>query len=300
MIVIAKEAETKLLEELQACREDHPTQRCLYMAFSAVDVPKKELFESFLKLLHEVPDAYNAQVFICQDRDVFILMQGFMQRHFTDFLKTLAAELHKPELVNLGDIMEVGLNWTKLDTMCQRKMEKIRNELAKETEEKRKEEAEKATLEIMDTLDPGEISSIARRRAKRTSPVVMVVDDDQIVRTLVGNVLREKYDWTYAKDGQGALREYVASAPDVLFLDIGLPDINGHDVLESIFQMDPDAHIIMFSSHKDKQNIMRALEAGAKGFIGKPFTRDKLFQYIDRAPHLAGKRERGGVHAGTI
>ncbi len=298
MIVIAKDAEIKLLDDLRICHQENPLQRCFFMAFSRADVPKKELFDSFLKLLQDVPDSYAAQVYICHDHDVFVLMQGFMQRQFTDLLGKMAGELGKEEMVNLADVMEVGAHWAKLETMCQRKIEKIQNELAKETEEKRKEAAEKDTLEILNKLDPDQVFSIAQRRENRISPLVMIADDDQIARALVGNVVRENYDWVYAKDGKNALREYVASAPDVLFLDIGLPDMSGHDVLECLFQIDPDAYIIMFSGRKDKENIMRALEAGAQGFIGKPFTREKLYQYINRSPHLAGKiggskKERG-------
>ena len=300
MIVIAKDAETKLLEEGKACRRESPSQRCFYMAFSRADVPKKELFESFLKLLQDVPDSYRAQMYICHDNDVYIFMHGFMQRHFTDFLKNLSDDLKRDELINLADVMEVGIHWAKIETMCQRKIEKIQSEQAQETEEKRKENVEKITLEIMDKLDPELVSSVADRREKRPSPMVMIVDDDQIARTLAGNVIKESYNWTYAKDGRSALTEYAANAPDVLLLDIGLPDLNGHDVLECIFQMDPDAYIIMFSGRKDKQNIMKALEAGAKGFIGKPFTREKLFQYINRSPHLLNKQKKENNYAHIV
>lgn len=299
MIVIAKDAETKLLEDLRICRQENPVERCFYMAFSSADVPKEALFESFLKLLQDVPDSYKAQVYICHDRDVFILMQGFMQRQFTDFLKKLAEDIGKNELTHLADVMEVGVHWAKLETLCQRKIEKIQIEQAKDTEERRKEIAEKMTLDVLGKLNPELVTTIAKRREERPSPVIMVVDDDQIARTLVGNVVRENYDCTYAKDGKSALMEYVASAPDVLFLDIGLPDINGHDVLECLFQIDPAAYIIMFSGRKDKQNIMRALESGAQGFIGKPFTREKLYQYILHSPHLLKKlkRQKNYVHS---
>lgn len=297
MIVIAKDAETKLLETLRICRQENPVQRCFYMAFSKVDVPKKELFESFLKLLQDVPDSYTAQVYICHDRDVFILMQGFMQRQFTDFLQRLSNDLKNGSLLEVADVMEIGVHWPKLETMCQRKIEKIQAEQAHETEEKRKEVAEKTTLEVLETLDPQLVTTIAQRRQARPDPIVMVVDDDQIARTLVGNVVREKYDCAYAKDGKNALAEYVASTPDIIFLDIGLPDINGHDVLECLFQIDPAAYIIMFSGRKDKENIMRALEEGAQGFIGKPFTRENLFQHINRSPHLLNKQQRKDGYA---
>lgn len=299
MIVIAKDAETKFLEDLQVCRQENPTQRCFYVAFSKLNISKGELFDHFIHHLQEVPDAYKAQVYICQDRDVFILMKGFMQRQFMDFLQNLSADLKTDELLKLADVAEVGVHWEKLHTMCQRKIENIQTEKLKETEQKRKETAESVTLQVLNGLDPDLIASIAQRRQNRPGSMIMVVDDDQISRTLVGNVVKEHHDWTHAKDGQGALTEYVASTPDILFLDIGLPDIDGHAVLECLFQIDPSAYIIMFSGRKDKQNILRALEAGAQGFIGKPFTREKLFEYISRSPHIRDKRNSGpGIRTG--
>jgi len=300
MIVIVRNTEEKLLEELRVCKDKNPAQRCFYLEFSSAGIPKMELFEHFLRLLNEVPDSYRAQVYICRDQDIFILMQGFMQRHFTDFLNRLAHELRSDHLLELSDLMEVGVHWTRLEALCQRKIEKIQAEHEKETEENQKAAAEKVTLEVLDRLSPDLLASIAQRRTGRTKPSIMAVDDDQIARTLVGNVVRERYDCICAKDGQEALAGYVSNAPDALFLDIGLPDINGHDVLECIFQIDPDAYVIMFSGRKDKGNIMRALEAGAQGFIGKPFTREKLFQYIERSPHLIGKKKQENGYATTV
>jgi CheY-like chemotaxis protein len=292
MLVIAKDTEGKLLDDLRACRDANPSQRCLYMSLSRAEIPRKELFDHFLKLLHDVPDAYKAQVYICHDQDVFILMQGFMQRHFRDFVKKLSDELKTEELLDMIDIMEVGVHWAKLETICQKKIEALQKEEKKQTAQKKKQATEKATLDVLGRLDPEMVSTVAKRREKRAAPLVMVVDDDQIARTLVGNVIRENYEWSYAKDGQSALTEYVTAAPDVLFLDIGLPDISGHDVLECLFQIDPGAYVIMFSGHKDKDNVMRSLETGAQGFVGKPFTREKLFQYMERSPHLAEKNKR--------
>ena len=85
---------------------------------------------------------------------------------------------------------------------------------------------------------------------------------------------------------------YVNKAPDVLFLDIGLPDINGHDVLERLFKLDPQAYVVMFSGNGDRENVLKAVELGAKGFVGKPFTQEKLIQYIEKSPFIQEKLNR--------
>ena len=84
---------------------------------------------------------------------------------------------------------------------------------------------------------------------------------------------------------------YVNKAPAVRFLDIGLPDIDGHTVLKKVFEIDPDAYVVMFSGNGDKENVMKAVKTGAKGFVGKPFTKDKLYQYIDKSPFVQTKQK---------
>jgi FixJ family two-component response regulator len=48
----------------------------------------------------------------------------------------------------------------------------------------------------------------------------------------------------------------------------------------------------MFSGNGDRPNVLKAVQLGAKGFIGKPFSRDKIFQYINKSPFIAGKKSK--------
>jgi two-component system chemotaxis response regulator CheY len=86
----------------------------------------------------------------------------------------------------------------------------------------------------------------------------------------------------------------------VLFLDIGLPDIDGLKVLERIFKLDPQAYVVMFSGNGSKEHIMRAVELGARGFVGKPFTKEKLFQYIEKSPFVQARHVKEISHGHTI
>ena len=180
--------------------------------------------------------------------------------------------------------------------MCHLKIEAIDKDQQTFAEEKRKTAVAEATQSIFENMGADQLVSIAQRRDARTDVVAMVVDDDQISRTLMSNVISKTYRYIYARDGREALNTYVENAPDVLFLDIGLPDINGHEVLESLFQIDPEAYIIMFSGRKDKDTMMKSLELGAQGFVGKPFTRDKVSHYIRQSPYVQQKTGSGGAH----
>ncbi len=292
MLVISKNAEKRLQSEINRYAKDNPRRKCFYIQFSKTQLDKGKVFETFIRQLNALPNSYMAQVYICNDLDIFILMQGFMQRQFSDLIDGLAKELDAPELTKLANTFEVGHHERILKNLCADKIEILDNSELKEKEAALQAQADKATMDILAQLNAGLISDVAKRRDARATPSILVVDDDQLSRTLAGNVISKEHHVIYAQNGREALNEYINNAPDVVFLDIGMPDINGHRVLECMMQIDPEAYVIMFSGRKDKANIMQALEIGAQGFIGKPFTRDKLFEYIGKSSFVREKQER--------
>lgn len=292
MIVITNKTETKLLHDLKQASVGMPLQKCFFMQFSEADVAKKKLQEAFLRLLDQLPNSYMAQVYICADYDIFILMQGFMQSQFTEFVEKLEQELQTNIFSDLIHIFEIGMDHDKLEKMCQQKIEMIEVDHGNTSEQDGSPQQNKALADAISKLDIDTIKNISKRRDVHANPVIMVVDDDQLSRTLVGNVLGQDFNMVYAKDGRAALESYVESAPDVLFLDIGLPDIGGHELLEVLSQIDPDNYIIMFSGRKNKDNMLRALQAGAQGFVGKPFTRNELLHYVEKSPFVQDKQDR--------
>ena len=77
-------------------------------------------------------------------------------------------------------------------------------------------------------------------------------------------------------------RLYKELWPDLVFMDIMLPDGDGQDLTEELTALDPDAYIVMVSGHISDEKIVRCKRAGVKGFIAKPVTREKarLMQQI--------------------
>lgn len=108
---------------------------------------------------------------------------------------------------------------------------------------------------------------------------VLLVEDDPVTRWLVRNALKDSCDLATASTANKAFSLYSSYQPDVVFLDINLPDKNGYEVLAWIMRNDPGAKVVMFSSQSDIDNITDALERGASGFIGKPFVKDQLLNY---------------------
>lgn len=131
--------------------------------------------------------------------------------------------------------------------------------------------------------NPGPGDRSAADRNPETAPIrVLLVDDDPVVRWMVRNVLRRECRFVAASNARSACAMIPSYRPDVVFLDIDLPDRDGRSVLEWIVADDPGACVVMFSGNGDLDSVAGALESGAKGFIAKPFLRENLLRYVRR------------------
>jgi two-component system KDP operon response regulator KdpE len=116
---------------------------------------------------------------------------------------------------------------------------------------------------------------------------VLVVDDEpQIVRALRINLTARGYEVSTAASGQEALRVAAAGRPDVVVLDLGLPDIDGGTVIEGLRGW-TSVPIIVLSARTDSGDKVSALDAGADDYVTKPFGMDELLARLRAAVRRA-------------
>ena len=109
---------------------------------------------------------------------------------------------------------------------------------------------------------------------------VMVVDDDRpLARSLAINLRAHGYQVTLAHDGQSALTEITRTRPDVVVLDLGLPDLDGIEVLTGI-RCSSTVPVIVLSARSTSAQKVEALDAGADDYVTKPFGIDELLARI--------------------
>ena len=305
MLVVKQDAEKKALETLKKQWEKFPTYRCLQLKLSKLETDKNEWLSLVTHMLNSFIDDQSAQAYVCQDGDIFILTRYMTTKRLDSFLTHLSpvlAPISDTQIdQRLASLFEIGVDWPTLRNICEKKIENNAIESQKKNRKEKKQAVEQVSREdALKTLNRDLISSLAMRREMRERPEIMVVEDDPMSQRLVSNTLRDSYSLSMTDDGQGAIMGYVHKAPDVLFLDIGLPDIDGHQVLEKLFELDPDAYIVMFSGNGDKENVLKAVELGAKGFIGKPFSPEKLFQYIQKSPFIQAKQKKELRHGNSV
>ncbi|MEY9485747.1 two-component system KDP operon response regulator KdpE [Streptomyces calvus] len=123
---------------------------------------------------------------------------------------------------------------------------------------------------------------------------VLVVDDDPaIVRALVINLKARSYEVDSAHDGAEALRTAAARHPDVVVLDLGLPDMDGVEVIRDLRGWTRVPILVLSARHASDEKVL-ALDAGADDYVTKPFGMDELLARLRAAVRRAEPAGDGG------
>ena len=120
-----------------------------------------------------------------------------------------------------------------------------------------------------------------------TNPTIriLIVDDEVPIRKLLRVGLSvEGYKVVEAMNAREAMESVAAGEPDLIILDLGLPDMPGHDLLARWRNEGVELPIIILSSRTDEAGIVRALELGADDYVTKPFGTKELAARIRVAP----------------
>lgn len=137
-------------------------------------------------------------------------------------------------------------------------------------------------------------------------PIILVVEDDPPVRNLITTTLEtQNYKYDTAENGVKALITATSRKPDIILLDLGLPDMDGVEVIKKIrsWSVTP---IIVISARSDDKDKIQALDAGADDYLTKPFSVDELLarlrSTIRRILYLEsiGTKEEAVFHNGDL
>lgn len=113
---------------------------------------------------------------------------------------------------------------------------------------------------------------------------ILIVDDAVFMRMKLKDIL-EKNGYEVvdeAQNGLEAIEKYKASQPDLVTMDITMPEMDGIEALKAIKEFDPAAKILMCSAMGQQSMVMDAIRAGALDFIVKPFDSDRVIKALDK------------------
>jgi len=119
---------------------------------------------------------------------------------------------------------------------------------------------------------------------------VLVVDDHSLLRTGVANIINQETDLEVvaeAANGRDAIEAFLLHHPDVVLMDLRMPEMEGVEAIRRIREIDPQARVVVLTTYDADEDIARALQAGAKAYILKDIAADALVACVRDV--LAGK-----------
>lgn len=115
------------------------------------------------------------------------------------------------------------------------------------------------------------------------SRTILVVDDAAFMRMMIRDILaKEGYTIHEAVNGRDAVEKYREIQPDLVTMDITMPELDGISALRAIREQDPGARVLMVSAMGQQKMIVEALEAGALDFLVKPFQPTKVLETVKK------------------
>jgi two-component system chemotaxis response regulator CheY len=114
---------------------------------------------------------------------------------------------------------------------------------------------------------------------------ILIADDLSFMRMIQKEILTER-GYTIvgeATDGREAVEKFKSLHPDLVLLDITMPNMNGLEAMRKIFALEPKARVIMCSALGQQNLIVEAIKAGVKDFIVKPFKPERILSAIEKA-----------------
>ena len=113
---------------------------------------------------------------------------------------------------------------------------------------------------------------------------VLIVDDAIFMRTMIADILKQ-VDFEVvgeAANGVEAVEKYKELRPDLVTMDIVMPDMGGIDAVREIMKQDPNARILMCSAMGQQGLVVEAIQAGAREFVVKPFQPSRVLEAVQR------------------
>jgi two-component system, chemotaxis family, chemotaxis protein CheY len=112
---------------------------------------------------------------------------------------------------------------------------------------------------------------------------ILIVDDAEFLRMRISKMLiGDGYEVVEAENGAIAVEKYKEGKPDVVLMDITMPEMDGLTALKQIRAFDPKARVVMLTALGQESVVLEAIKSGARDFVVKPFERERVLSAITK------------------
>jgi two-component system chemotaxis response regulator CheY len=284
MDLVSQSAEHCLITRLDRVKTDPAGWMCLYFSLSKlleretvlkdfsrikdriVEATQKR--DHFLREVQKATDPLDGIVYAFEDLDILVMMQAGSAEH-KEALKKIYRSLSALLPRNFSDMGILADQMKSYQELADQKILTAQRQ---------------NSYRLM--TDSAKIQSISSRRKRRDQPLIMMVEDDRFTAHYASTILSGEYDLILCKTAEEAIASYIEKAPDIVFMDIHLPGLSGHEAAQAISAVDKDAFIVMLSVDSVRDNVLRATQNGARTFLKKPYGRERMLETIKASPHV--------------
>lgn len=253
MEILPADKRSTLLEYLTLLR--YSLRDWLIVEIKILDhVQQKTTGDEIAQLLNGLFKQHEGRVLVCNAHEALMLIEWGHQNNPTTLAKQIRS--HVPE-----DDCEITVN----------------------------PPTKEGLVKIQMSLAPGIAENdnpLHQARLTRQGNVIMVADDDMYMRLLAKKGLEDRATIVEVSGGNEIAAAYRQHNPDMVLLDIHMPERDGHEILAELKAIDKKAYVIMVSADSSVENVQSTLNHGAKGFVAKPFVKQKLVDYADKCPTI--------------
>lgn len=250
--------------------------------------------ESVLPLLDNILGSLGGELYFCDDGDLLVYWRG--GNHLTQ--ESIMSVLHRLLTKELSSInnekifkfYDLKIRSPEIKMILLEKIQRPKIEQRKTSVDAPSSPTVITPLELSDLQQESFDAALMRRNTKE-NPEIMVVEDQHFSRILLLGLFNKEYRCFGAKDAKEAISNFSVYAPDIIFLDIELPDQNGHELAKFFKSLDPLVHIVMVTANHYQKDVKKAIENQVNGFVVKPYNKQKLLNAIES--HKKFKLKKG-------
>lgn len=294
MQIVTENAEKQLYGFVEEIRHEANSWECVHIGLSRLqtDMQKKseevkeasEYKEIFYRLIestiYEPLKQEDGKVFICADNDAFVVLKP-SSKAILDKLYKLADLFVFEHLRGIYAIYNLGKKHDHVMMLARAKIK-----VAAMLHIKTLMDDDTISAKIFD-LEQLEIRINSRKHRIKNS--ILLVDDDKRVLEIMRGFVPYDCKCHIAVNGKEAVLKYIQEMPDIVFMDLHMPDMDGIETFSLLKDLDDDVCVVMISASSNPSNVMLAKNVGAVGFMAKPFTEEMLHHYINKSPTIYHK-----------
>lgn len=276
---VTKNTEETLLSVIENKNINSAAKSFLQCSFSDVKSITPNL-DDLLIILKDILQDNNAVLYLCNDKDIFIEWIGAARGLKTAIEGEIAKYCMRQQPSwgpdNFFHYYDINAHGEELRIICKHKIAKLSPEKFKLTPDlSLSSKIIKFTPEQFSSFD-----NSVKTRSIRKMPEILIVEDQAFSRTLLLSILSNTYKCHTAKNAAEAISSFAILAPDIVLLDVELPDNNGHEIAKFIRKTDPDVWIVMVTANHYQSDVIAAKENKVQGFIAKPYNKKKILEIV--------------------